>query len=182
MEVMQKMLKVILMCIVCSGATSAYTATINGSMAVIGGMDTGGLNLANVTDISLTALFGADTGVGDFLNVTTSSTGTSSTTLGDALSLNAFVSVDNFIQIENWRFDLSTLNSIDQRIDLLTLKGTGLLTDMDGVLDSTAAVWELTTRSANSYGITVTAVPVPAAVWLFGSGLLGLAGIARRKA
>ena len=27
----------------------------------------------------------------------------------------------------------------------------------------------------------VTAVPVPAAVWLFGSGLLGLAGIARRK-
>ncbi len=27
----------------------------------------------------------------------------------------------------------------------------------------------------------LTAVPVPAAVWLFGSGLLGLAGIARRK-
>ncbi len=27
----------------------------------------------------------------------------------------------------------------------------------------------------------VQAVPVPAAVWLFGSGLLGLAGIARRK-
>lgn len=28
---------------------------------------------------------------------------------------------------------------------------------------------------------TVTAVPVPAAVWMFGSGLLGLVGIARRK-
>ena len=27
----------------------------------------------------------------------------------------------------------------------------------------------------------VTAVPVPAAVWLFGSGLLGLAGVARRR-
>lgn len=27
----------------------------------------------------------------------------------------------------------------------------------------------------------VTTVPVPAAVWLFGSGLIGLAGIARRK-
>jgi len=25
------------------------------------------------------------------------------------------------------------------------------------------------------------AVPVPAAVWLFGSGLLGLVGVARRK-
>ena len=27
-----------------------------------------------------------------------------------------------------------------------------------------------------------TVIPVPAAVWLFGSGLLGLVGIARRKA
>ena len=29
--------------------------------------------------------------------------------------------------------------------------------------------------------VTVSAVPVPAAVWLFGSGLVGLVGIARRK-
>ena len=31
------------------------------------------------------------------------------------------------------------------------------------------------------YNIAVTAVPVPAAVWLFGSGLIGLVGIARRR-
>ena len=30
-------------------------------------------------------------------------------------------------------------------------------------------------------GVLHTAVPVPAAVWLFGSGLLGLVGVARRK-
>jgi hypothetical protein len=29
--------------------------------------------------------------------------------------------------------------------------------------------------------VSLTAVPIPAAVWLFGSGLLGLLGIARRK-
>ena len=29
--------------------------------------------------------------------------------------------------------------------------------------------------------VSVSAVPVPAAVWLFGSGLLGLVGVARRK-
>jgi hypothetical protein len=29
--------------------------------------------------------------------------------------------------------------------------------------------------------IQLTAVPVPAAVWLFGSGLIGLVGFARRK-
>ena len=31
-------------------------------------------------------------------------------------------------------------------------------------------------------GVQVSAVPVPAAAWLFGSGLLGLIGVARRKA
>lgn len=38
-----------------------------------------------------------------------------------------------------------------------------------------------TNFSGNWNGITVSAVPVPAAVWLFGSGILGLAGLARRK-
>jgi hypothetical protein len=28
---------------------------------------------------------------------------------------------------------------------------------------------------------SISAVPVPAAVWLFGSGLLGLIGVARRR-
>lgn len=32
-----------------------------------------------------------------------------------------------------------------------------------------------------TYEISVSAVPVPAAAWLFGSGLVGLAGIARRN-
>ena len=40
----------------------------------------------------------------------------------------------------------------------------------------------LSTAGSGSYnGIPVSAVPVPAAVWLFGSGLLGLIGVARRK-
>jgi hypothetical protein len=37
--------------------------------------------------------------------------------------------------------------------------------------------------AGGSVGLVVnpTAIPVPAAIWLFGSGLLGLVGIARRK-
>jgi hypothetical protein len=35
--------------------------------------------------------------------------------------------------------------------------------------------------SADSLTLNVGAVPIPAAVWLFGSGLLGLIGMARRK-
>jgi len=35
--------------------------------------------------------------------------------------------------------------------------------------------------SYGMYGIEISQVPLPAAVWLFGSGLLGLIGIAKRK-
>jgi hypothetical protein len=34
---------------------------------------------------------------------------------------------------------------------------------------------------ADDFSIGVTAIPVPAAAWLFGSGLIGLIGLARRK-
>jgi len=43
-----------------------------------------------------------------------------------------------------------------------------------------AGSWLLTNAGTLQYS-SVSAVPVPAAVWLFGSGLIGLAGIARRK-
>jgi len=39
--------------------------------------------------------------------------------------------------------------------------------------------WNLSADGSLTYG--VSAVPVPAAVWLFGSGLLGLVGVARRR-
>lgn len=49
--------------------------------------------------------------------------------------------------------------------------------------------WSHDTTSYNSFTAytgaleiaSISAVPVPAAVWLFGSGLIGLAGVARRK-
>ncbi len=39
-----------------------------------------------------------------------------------------------------------------------------------------------TPGSSVAYQATLTTVPIPAAVWLFGSGLVGLAGLARRRA
>ncbi len=46
-----------------------------------------------------------------------------------------------------------------------------------------AAMWTLAANGTLTYAAptVVSAVPVPAAVWLFGSGLLGLVGISRRK-
>ena len=47
----------------------------------------------------------------------------------------------------------------------------------------TVQVYDLgaVTLSSNGTLSNVSAVPIPAAVWLFGSGLLGLAGVGRRK-
>ena len=36
-------------------------------------------------------------------------------------------------------------------------------------------------NNSGAFQVTIEPVPVPAAVWLFGSGLIGLIGIARRK-
>ncbi|MGD8630956.1 MAG: VPLPA-CTERM sorting domain-containing protein [Gammaproteobacteria bacterium] len=66
-------------------------------------------------------------------------------------------------------------------INLLFTSGTnGANADFSssGILFGSGSVlsglWDV-----NSFNTTV--VPVPAAVWLFGSGLIGLAGVARRK-
>jgi len=60
-------------------------------------------------------------------------------------------------------FGFSGLSGIDQiRIDFISQKSKiGL--------------------AFNNFSPTTTVVPVPAAIWLFGSGMLGLIGVARRK-
>ena len=44
---------------------------------------------------------------------------------------------------------------------------------------STYGLWSLDANGGLSY--SVSAVPVPAAVWMFASGLIGMAGVARRR-
>jgi hypothetical protein len=45
--------------------------------------------------------------------------------------------------------------------------------NVSGVAHSSSTVW--------FDNVTISEVPAPAAIWLFGSGILGLIGIARRK-
>jgi len=49
----------------------------------------------------------------------------------------------------------------------------------DGPFTGFNANFDITSMS--SIVVTPAAVPVPAAVWLFGSGLVGLVGVARRR-
>ena len=61
-----------------------------------------------------------------------------------------------------------------------TLDGCGFNTNQIRGFDSND-IFRLDQIVAADKFITVSAVPIPAAVWLFGSGLLGLIGVARRK-
>jgi len=67
---------------------------------------------------------------------------------------------------------------------VLALTGTGTITGNG--FDPTEGFFVLTAQTANqvnfSWSSSTAAVPVPAAVWLFASGLLGLVGIARKNA
>ncbi|HHJ14969.1 MAG TPA: hypothetical protein ENJ79_11475 [Gammaproteobacteria bacterium] len=49
------------------------------------------------------------------------------------------------------------------------------------VFSGSDSFWNNFDGSWNVASFQVTAVPVPAAVWLFGSGLLGVAGLVRRR-
>jgi hypothetical protein len=48
-------------------------------------------------------------------------------------------------------------------------------------VSSYAGTWSLSATGDLMYTVGAAAVPLPAAVWLFGSGILGLAGVARRR-
>ena len=89
-------------------------------------------------------------------------------------------SIIDFIEIGGWSFQLDSAVAATPRSDSqLFISGTGILTGNG--YDATAAQWTFSSNNLNDYSMTLTAVPVPAAVWLFVSGLLGLAGIARRR-
>ena len=77
--------------------------------------------------------------------------------------------------------DLLQLNTLDQQGPAPLATTSGSL-GLDATTPFSGIRGYFDIGSGNSMHVTsVSTVPVPAAVWLFGSGLLGLVGIARRK-
>ncbi len=176
---MKSVIKVVSICVLAFLSAGVNAATINGSFGITGALGTNvdpSGSLADVTDITLSTVYGTEGSTGDTGGVNMFSTGAG----GSTESLSGPLSGTTFFTIEGWSFSLTSLAVLDQKAGLLNLEGTGVLSG-DG-FDDTNATWTFSTSSLNSYSMSIAAVPVPAAVWLFGTGLLGLVGIARRKA
>ena len=198
--VINKIVTVVSLFLLSVTAYSVHADTINGSFIVDGAFSTNvdlesapGATLSEVTEITLLTVYGTTGGsTGDTNNVVFSS---ENKTAGTTVLLAGVISVPGFLNIEDWSLELTSLTIEDQYDGLLTLSGMGVLTgSRDGnVYDPTSAIWTFSTTDLGdwdgtnlrdgtySMSVQTTVVPVPAAVWLFGTGLIGLIGVARRK-
>ena len=99
--------------------------------------------------------------------------GIASTFLGNTFEGNSDVyGVEGFTDAEGSQFASTILGALVDESSVKTEYLTTIRTH--GTLD-------MTRTFIGSYLVQVSPVPIPSAVWLFGSGLLGLIGLARRK-
>ncbi len=115
--------------------------------------------------------------------------------IGGQLHLSSFGSSDSLVRIDTGTGFGTSIGDIgfsgvfglatDNNVDLYGVVGTQVLS-IDVATGAGSFLIDysgqgLSTAAGSSFIGEASVVPVPAAVWLFGSGLLGLIGIAKRK-
>ena len=146
-----------------------YPGTVDGPFGFPGYL---GLGPVPIATTAWNTSFGAGCSVGDCQNVSPS--GVLPLVMDTAANAADFIANDGGAiggsPMSDGPFQGSNVN-----LDILTVTATGF--------DANASIAKNCDfdPSGNLCGIPLGPVPVPAAVWLFGSGLLGLIGVARRK-
>ncbi|WP_157726491.1 VPLPA-CTERM sorting domain-containing protein [Imhoffiella purpurea] len=82
------------------------------------------------------------------------------------------------------KFTATEITQYDQRSGYLFVAISGTISSIDPKYQSTAGTFTLTTQGDSleaTFSAGSSSVPLPAASWLFGSALLGLAGLARTR-
>lgn len=159
----------------------AFAVSIVGTISVSGsGSATGGTGLATATAIDFnpqSVSVNAGQATDDFSGIT-------SLTMSD-FTFSPFVSPTQlWVSVGGstiFTFVMDTLAIDLQTASVLALSGSGTASATG--FDDTNGTWSVT---GNSAGTTFswsssTAVPVPAAFWLFGSAVVGLAAVSRRR-
>jgi hypothetical protein len=111
---------------------------------------------------------------------------------GDEVELRVYDNDGYFSDTELWGFDFEVTSAeeaakaVNRTFDVFWLAGgTSYDVYAEAEVDKYAAWWYQDDSAATAeISVTVeppSAVPIPAAAWLFGSAILGLFGIARRK-
>ena len=90
-------------------------------------------------------------------------------------------------ELQDVSFSVSSIPTIFGAIDFLVVAGNGVLTSFNPLFDPTPGTWLFTGQTLDGVNYSwsssfTTTVPVPSAIWLFGSAVLGFAGFARRSA
>jgi len=106
-------------------------------------------------------------------------------TTGDTMKLGGMNGMDGFTPNQNAYFTLAfnantMLGNVDQMV-YGDCAPTGLMGPMMTGNMCMTGHFAGGTMGGVPLSLNISAVPVPAAVWLFGSGLVGLIGIARRR-
>jgi hypothetical protein len=151
--------------------------TVTGSVTTDGTI--GVLGSANITDWALT-LFAPNLRNGPTRIITSADAGASIIFEGTALSASAIALTFDFSAPSpaNRMTLYDSGDLVGWRLNFC-FAGNNLECIMrDATISNTTAQ---SVAHTGAIDIGVAAVPVPAAVWLFGSGLLGLIGVARRK-
>lgn len=150
-------------------ATTTQVGTVNA-----GNITNSGLNTVT-TNVGTTANFyGATCGLGGCSSLSTAAGWAGSNTFGNTLGY-AGLSTS---QILGGTLEMMYITQVGSNPGNATAAAFDFYDNAFG-----RATWNLASTGALTYNIAgaPAAVPLPAAAWLFGSGLLGLVGIARRK-
>lgn len=143
------------------GADVSGLATANGIKQALGKLSNYTVNVNN--------------DAGDLVNTAANNSGLSDNANGDL----------GYAGTVDWGNSMSGLVAFNTFADVGTdalFYHAGSTTGRNGIQTALAS-WNLSINgNTATLGYNVSAVPVPAAVWLFGSGLLGLVGVARRRA
>ena len=95
----------------------------------------------------------------------------------------SFTAVTNPPQqvVNNVQWDGQTLNNVLLMVAEVELGGSGVDSFNQFTLSMQQTTAAIPVALSMAGAMNYTVIPVPAAVWLFGSGLIGLVGVARRR-